>query len=165
MDPLRGRQAEPVSTSKSSAAWSRTNSNVLRRSQAQPLGDEALELDRLDLGAVLFGLAAVLRLLVDVELALDAVDLAVEQIDERPQEIGEIVLEAAAGQHRAEGLDHGAELDPDSFGFGQRPRIGFVRAGAMAVKRKLVEKMRSRGSRVEFRIGVAVGEEVGALVA
>ena len=36
-----------------------------------------------------------------VELALDAVDLAVEQVDERPQQIGEIVLEARAGQHGA----------------------------------------------------------------
>ena len=133
--------------------------------QAQALGDQALELDRLDLGAVLFGLAAALRLLVDVELALDAVDLAVEQVDERPQEIGEIVLEAGAGQHGAEGLDHGVELALDGVGFGQRPRIGFVLAGAMAVKRKLVEKMRGRGSGVEFRIGVGVGEEVGALVA
>jgi len=133
--------------------------------QAQALGDQPLELDRLDLGTVLFGLAAALRLLVDVELALDAVDLAMEEVDERPQEIGEIVFEARAGQHGAEGLDHGAELALDSFGFGQRPRIGFVRAGAMTVKGKLVEKMRSRGSRVQFRIGVGVGEEVGALVA
>ena len=88
-----------------------------------------------------------------------------EQVDERPQEIGEIVLEPRAGQHRAEGLDHGAELALDSFGFGQWARIGFVRAGAMAVKGKLVEKMRGRGGRVEFRIGVGVGEDVGALVA
>jgi hypothetical protein len=61
--------------------------------EAEALVDEALELDRLDLGAVLFGLSAALRLLVGIELALDAVGLAVEQVDERPQEVGEVVLE------------------------------------------------------------------------
>jgi hypothetical protein len=35
--------------------------------QAQALVDQAFDLDRLDLGAVLLGLAATLRLLVDVE--------------------------------------------------------------------------------------------------
>jgi hypothetical protein len=39
--------------------------------EAEALVDEALELDRLDLGAVLFGLSAALRLLVGIELALD----------------------------------------------------------------------------------------------
>jgi hypothetical protein len=62
--------------------------------EAEALRDQALELDRFHLGAVLFGLALALRLLVDVELALDALGLAVEQVDERPQQIGEIVLEA-----------------------------------------------------------------------
>ena len=38
-------------------------------------------------------------------VAFDAVELAVEQVDERPQQIGEIVLKAGAGQHRAQGLD------------------------------------------------------------
>jgi hypothetical protein len=129
--------------------------------QAQALGDQAFELDRLDLGAVLFGLAAALRLLVEIELTLDAVDLAVEEIDERPQEIGEIVLEPRAGQHRAEGLDHGAELAADGVGLGQWPRIGLVLAGAMAVKRKLVEQIRgSRGS-VRFIVGVGEGEGEG----
>ena len=54
------------------------------------------ELDRLDLGAVLFRLAAALRLLVDVELAFDAVELAVEQVDEGPQQVAEIVLDPPA---------------------------------------------------------------------
>ena len=133
--------------------------------QAEALGDQAFELDRLDLGAVLLGLAAALRLLVGVELALDAVDLAVEQVDERPQQIGEIVLEARAGQHGAEGLDHGVELALDGVGLGQRPRIGFVLAGAMAAERELVEQMRGRRGGVEFGIGVGVGEGEGAFVA
>src|SRR5690242_12174430 len=81
--------------------------------ETEALGDQALELDRFYFGAVLLGLAAALRLLVGVELALDAVGLAVEQVDERPQEIGEIVLEPRAGQHGAEGLDHGVELAAD----------------------------------------------------
>jgi hypothetical protein len=39
MDPALGRQAEPVSTSNSSAAWSRANSNAASLDQAQHLGD------------------------------------------------------------------------------------------------------------------------------
>ena len=133
--------------------------------EADALVDQAFELDRLDLGAVLLGLAAALRLLVGVELALDAVDLAVEQVDERPQEIGEIVLEPGAGQHGAEGLDRGVELGLDGVGLGQRPRIGLVLAGAVAVEREFVEQMRGRRGGVEFGIGVAVGEGEGAVVA
>ena len=164
MDPARGRQTVPVVTSNSSAAWSRTNSKALRRSmRLEALGDQAFELDRFDLGAVLFGLAAALRLLVGVELALDAVGLAVEQVDERPQQIGEIVLEARAGQHGAEGLDHGVELAADGVGLGQRPRIGLVLAGAVAVERELVEQMRGWRGGVRFGVGVGVGEGEGAV--
>jgi hypothetical protein len=78
--------------------------------KAHALVDEPIELDRLDLGAVLFGLAAPLRLLVDIELALDAVGLAVKQVDEGPEEVADIVLEPRVRQHGAETLDHAAEL-------------------------------------------------------
>ena len=120
--------------------------------------DQALELDRLDLGAVLLDLAAALRLLVAVELAFDAVELAVEQVDERPQEIGEIVFEAGAGQHGAQCFDRIVKLGLHGIGFGQRPGVGFVLARAIAVKGKLVEQMRGRRGGMEFRIGVGIGE-------
>jgi hypothetical protein len=126
--------------------------------QADALIDQAFELDRLDFGAVLLDLAAALRLLVAVELALDAFDLAVEQVDERPQEIGEVVFEAGVGQHGAESFDYSVELALHLADYGQRPRIGFVLARAIAVKGKLVEQMRGRRSGVEFRIGVGIGE-------
>ena len=92
--------------------------------QAEALTDQALKLDRLDLGAVLLGLAAALRLFVAVEFALDAVDLAVKQVHERPQEIGEIVLQAGAGEHGAEGFDRGVELALHDVGLGQGSRTG-----------------------------------------
>jgi hypothetical protein len=94
--------------------------------ETETLGDEPLDLDGLHLGAVRLGLAAALGLLVGVELALDAVRLAVKQVDERPQQIGEIVLEAGARQHGAEGVDHGVELATHGVGLGQGARIGFV---------------------------------------
>ena len=100
-----------------------------------------------------------------VELSLDAVGLAVEQVDEGPQQIGEIVLEAGAGQHGAEGLDHRVELAVHGVGFGQGARIGFVLAGAMAVERELVEQMRGGRGGVRFGIEVGVGEGEGAFVA
>jgi hypothetical protein len=88
----------------------------------------------------------------------------VKEVDERPQQIGEIVLEAGAREHGAEGLEHGLTLAAQGVGVGQRSRIGLVRTGAMSVERKLVEEMRSRRGRVQFGIGVgvAVGEEVGS---
>ena len=132
--------------------------------QTDALGDQAFELDRLDLGAVLFGLASALRLLVGVQLALDAVDLAVKEVDERPEKIGEIVLEAGAGQHGAEALDHGVELGLDGAGLGQRAGIGLVLAEAMAVKGKFVEQMRGRRGGVMFVVGFGVGEGEDAAV-
>jgi hypothetical protein len=131
----------------------------------ETLGDEPLDLDGLHLGAVLLGLAAALGLLVGVELALDAVRLAVKQVGERPQQIGEIVLEARAGQHGAEGLDHGVELAAHGFGLGQRARIGFVRTGAVAMEDNFVEEMRGRRGGVNFGVGVTVGEGESAFVA
>ena len=131
--------------------------------QREALVDQAFELDRLDLGTVLLGLAAALRLLIGVERAFDAVDLAMEQVDERPQEIAEIVLEPGAGQHRAQGLDCCVQLAADGVGFGQRPGIGFVLAGAMAVECESFEQMRGRRGGMQFGVGVAVGEGEGAV--
>ena len=75
IDPARGRQAEPVvDLEQFGGVVADEFEGVAALDQAEALGDQALELDRLDLGAVLLGLAAALRLLVDVELALDAVE-------------------------------------------------------------------------------------------
>ena len=73
--------------------------------QRQPLGDQALQLDRADFRAVLFLLAALLRLLVVVEFALDAVDGAVEQIDGRPEQVFEVGFEAGVGKGGDEGVE------------------------------------------------------------
>src|SRR3984893_16092266 len=105
MDPARGRQTVPVVTSNSSAAWSRANSKALRRSMR--LKPWAISRSSsTDFTSEPSCSAGALRVCGGVELALDAVGLAVEQVDERPEEIGEIVLEARARQHGAEGLDH-----------------------------------------------------------
>jgi hypothetical protein len=62
------------------------------------LGDEPLQLDGLDLGAVLLLLAPALRLLVVVELARDAVGGAVEDVDGRPEQVLEIGFEAGVAE-------------------------------------------------------------------
>ena len=49
----------------------------------------------------------------------------------------------------------------DGFGLGQRPLIGLVLAGAMAVERELVEQMRGRRSGVRFGVGIGVAEGEG----
>src|SRR5579884_3593601 len=62
--------------------------------QRLPLGREALQLDRADLGAILFLLAAPLCLFVVVELALNAAGGAVEEVDGRPEQVLEVWFEA-----------------------------------------------------------------------
>ena len=105
--------------------------------QGQPLGDEALELDRADLRAVLLALAALLAPLVAVELALDAVDGAVEQVDGRPQQVLEIGLEAGVGERRDQRVEDVGDGAGDGVGFRQRPRIGLVLEGTVAIELQL----------------------------
>jgi hypothetical protein len=145
IEPERGRQAEPVAASYSSAVWSRKNSKgVAAFDEADALTDQPLELDGFDFGAVLLELAAALRLLVGVELALDAVDLPMDQIDERPEQVGEIVLEPGPCQQIAQRLDCGPQMRLRGIGLGQWPPIRLVLAEVVAVEREFVEEMRGR---------------------
>ncbi len=62
--------------------------------QRQPFGQEPLQFDRADLRSVLLALAALLRLFVVVEFALDPVGRAVEDVDDAPEQVFEVGLEA-----------------------------------------------------------------------
>ena len=109
--------------------------------QREAFGHKAFQFDGADLRAVLLLLAALLRVLVVVELALDAVGGAVEQVDRRPQQVLEVGFEARVTQRRdqrVEDVGHGAA---DGVGFGQRPRVGLVLEGAVAVELELGEQM------------------------
>ena len=55
--------------------------------EADAFADQPFEFDRLDLGAILFALAAFLGVLIVVELALDAKFGAVEEIGERSAQV------------------------------------------------------------------------------
>ena len=91
----------------------------MRRSiSVRPLRDEALELDRADLRAVLLPLAAMLRSLVVVELAFDALDAAMEQVDRRPQQVLEIGFEARVRECRDECIEDVDDGASDGLGFG-----------------------------------------------
>src|SRR5690349_10845562 len=96
---------------------------VLRRSMSvRPSVSEAFELHRADLRAVLFLLAAPLRLLVVMEFALDAVDGAMEEVDRRPQQVLEVGFETRVVQRRYEDEDI-CDSAADCLGFGQRFRV------------------------------------------
>jgi len=165
IEPARGRQAAPVSTSNNSAGvLAHELDGVAPLDQAETLGGQTFELDRLDLGAVLLGLAAALRLLVAVELGLDAVELAVEQVDKRPQQIGEIVFEPRAGQHHAQGLNRGIEMALNGVGVGQGARIGLVLARAIAGEGQFLEQMRGRLGGVPFGVRIIAVEGGGGAV-
>jgi hypothetical protein len=102
--------------------------------EAEALIEQSFELDGFHFGAVLLGLAAALSLLVGFKVALGAFDLAMEEIDERPQQVGEIILKACAGEQAAERLDNGFELRVNDVGLGQWPRVRFVLTRAMALR-------------------------------
>ena len=70
-----------------------------------PSSDQPLEFDGADFGAVLLVLAAPLRLLVVVEIALGAVGGAVEEIDGAPEEVFEVGLEARVAERGDERIE------------------------------------------------------------
>ena len=102
--------------------------------QRHALGSETLEVDRADFGAILVALAALLRLFVVVEFALDALVGAVEEIDRRPEQILEVRFEAGLAQACDKCVEDVGDGGSDDAGFGQRSRVGFVLEGAVAVK-------------------------------
>ena len=97
------------------------------------------------LGAVLFPLAAALRLLVVVEFALDPVGGAVEEVDGRPEQIVEIGFEAGVAQGGDQGVEDVGDGAGDGVAFGQRSRIGFVLEGTIAVELEFGEDVIGRG--------------------
>ena len=127
---------------------------------ALSLGDEGLQFDRADFGAVLLFLRALLPVFIVFELALNAGGFFVEEIGEAPEQIGEVGFEAgvlespgkdveqvrdgglAAGRCRAGGEDRARRRRAGSrkaAGLRSRGRLrsfvsGFVKIGIDVVK-------------------------------
>ena len=120
--------------------------------------DQALELERADLGAVLLALARTLRRLVGIEFALDAVDAAVKHVHDRPQQTLQIGFEARVGEGGHERIEHIGEGALEPGRLRQRTRIGLIVVGPMAVERELVEEMGGRDT-WRRRLGI-VGEAI-----
>src|SRR5262245_13187204 len=100
IDPVRGRQGEPVERSNWSAATSRKSSMLLRRSISVRPSAMSRSSSTERIRPVLFLLAALLGGLVVVEFALHAVGGAVEEIDRRPQQAFEVGLKARGTECR-----------------------------------------------------------------
>ena len=105
----------------------------------EALGDKPLELDGADLGAILFLLAALLTILVTIELALNAIGRAMEEVDGRPEQVLKIGFEPGIAERRDEGVEDVGEGTASSLFIGQRSRIGFVLMRTVAVELKLVD--------------------------
>ena len=123
--------------------------------QGLALGGEILELDRLDLGAVLFALEAALGLLVVVQLPLDPQYGAVEDIGDRPEQVVEVGFEACVGQGGDEGVEDVGDRSRHVVAFGKRSRIGLVGEGTPAIELEFGEHVLGRG-RCVVRFGVVV---------
>ena len=116
--------------------------------QRLPFGCQSLQLDGLDLGAVLFPLRALLRQLVVVEFALDPIDGAVEDVHRRPEQILEVGFEARIGERHHEGVEDVGDAAGEDVRFGQRPGIGFVLERTVAIELEFVEDLVGRGCAV-----------------
>ena len=99
-----------------------------------PFGGEAFEFYRLHLRAILFALAAALRLLIVVEFAFDPVGGAMEEVDGRPKEAIEVGFEAGVLEGGDQGIEDVGDGPGDRIAFGKRPRIGFVLKGTKTVE-------------------------------
>jgi hypothetical protein len=109
--------------------------------EGDALGDQAFELDGLDLGAVLCALGAALGRLVVVEVALDPGDRAMEEVDEGPEEAGEIVLETGFAEHLSEDVEDVVQGRLAGLGVREEPVIGLVLVWSVAVEGQLVEQV------------------------
>jgi hypothetical protein len=107
--------------------------------QGLPLGRQAFQIDGLHLAAVLFALAAALRLLIVVKLALDPVGGPVEDVDRRPEEIVEVGLEAGVLQGEDQGVEDVGDGAGDMVALRKRSGIGLIREGTVAVKLEFAE--------------------------
>ena len=106
---------------------------------------QAFQLDRADFRAILFLLAALLRLLIVVEFAFDPADGAVEDVDRRPQQVFEVGFEAGVTQRHHQGVEDVGHRAGDDLCVGHRPRVGFVLERAVAVELEFGEDVIGRG--------------------
>ena len=106
--------------------------------QGDALADQAFEFDRADFRAVLFLLAAFLRLLVGIERALDLGRSAMEAVDRRPEQLLEVGIETGVGKGSGQGVEDVVDGAVDGFVFGQRPHVGLAGARVVAVELQLV---------------------------
>ncbi len=105
------------------------------------LGHQTLQFHRADFRAVLFLLAALLGILVVVEGALHAVGGTVEEVDRGPEQVFEVGLQARVAQRGDQGVEDVGDGAADDLGFGERPGVGLVLEGAMAVELEFGEEV------------------------
>src|SRR3546814_7626205 len=104
------------------------------------LGDRALEFDRAYFAAVLLALERALCQLILVEFALNPFAGPVENIDDAPEQILEIGLDAGIDEAARQGVEDVGDGAPGKSVARERPGVGLVVIGPMAVKLHLDRK-------------------------
>ena len=146
IDPVRGRQAEPVWASKRSAAWSRKSSMALRRSiSVRPWAvRRSSSTERTSEPFCSCWLRCCARSLSSSSRSMRSTlrwnRLTVDQ--SRSSRSGSRRVSAERRDERVEDVDDGAG---DGLGFGQRPGVGLVLEGTMAIELQLGEDVIGRG--------------------
>ncbi len=127
------------------------------------LAEEAFELDRLDLRAVLLALAALLGFLVVVEEALNPVGCAVEYVGDAPEEIGHVGFGARVRQRGSDDLENLVHCHLNAAVLGRGSRVRLVGRRLITVQLEPTDDLGGRGRSVrglEAR-RVAVGRHRG----
>ena len=68
-----------------------------------------------------------------------------KRLTRRPQQLFEVGFEAGVAQCRDQGVENVGDGARDRLGLRQRPRVGFVLEGAIAVELEFVEDVIGRG--------------------
>jgi hypothetical protein len=119
-----------------------------RRSMSgDAFGDQTLQLDTADFGAVLFALAALLGGFIVGEPTFGPQHGAMKDIDRRPEQFLEFRLEPCIGQRRDERIEHVRDRAGDKLRFRQLPRVGFALEGTKAIELQLGENAIGRRGR------------------
>ena len=110
------------------------------------VGDQALEFDRADFGAVLFVLALLLPVFVVFKLALHAGGLFVEEIGQVPEKIVEVRLEACVAEGAGKDVEEVRDCACNEVGIGKRAGIGLVPGRLIAVEFEVLDHASGGGT-------------------
>jgi len=69
----------------------------------------------------------------------------VEEVHERPEQVGQVILEPGAAEQIGEGVEGAGDRAFGDVQLGQGPRVGVVLEGPAAIERQFVKRVNGGG--------------------